>query len=139
MARTGRPPIFKDVDAFEERLNWYEGGFFAWCKDFEHLPLWEWFAVYMNCSRDAICDYMKKDGMLPDGTYNKKQDFRPTIKRIGTEIMANLIEMGMTTTLKHDGLMVFYMKNYEYTDQQIIDTNMTVTVQIAGDNNGLSD
>ena len=53
--------------------------------------------------------------------------------------MANLIEMGMTTTLKHDGLMVFYMKNYEYTDQQIIDTNMTVTVQIAGDNNGLSD
>mgnify|MGYP003299719979 CR=1 FL=1 len=139
MARTGRPPIFKDVDAFEKKLNWYEGGFFAWCKENEHIPLWEWFAVYMDCSRDAICVYMKKDGMQADGSYDNKQDFRPLIKRIGAQIMASLIEMGMTTTLKHDGLMVFYMKNYDYTDQQVIDTNLSVKITMGNNADDLSD
>lgn len=133
MANRGRPPIFPNVDAFESRLKWYEGGFFQWCKDNEHIPLWEWFAVYMDCSTDVIRDYMKKDGTTADGSgYDAQQDFRPTIKRIGTQIMAQLVEMGLTTTLKHDALTIFYMKNYDYTDRQEIDNNMTVKLTMSG-------
>ena len=129
MARMGRPPIFPNVAAFEA-CN--PDGFFEWCKANEHIPLWEWFAVYMHCSRDVILDYMKKDGMCDDGSYDEQQDFRPIIKRIGTQIMAQLVEMGLTTTLKHDALTIFYMKNYDYTDKQEVDSNMTVKLVVNG-------
>lgn len=139
MARTGRPPLFLDVAAFEKQLNHYKGGFFQWCKDKKHLPLVEWFAVYMGCSADAIRDYIKKDGIMPDGSYDEQQDFSLPIKRIAEEMNAFLVEYGLTTKLKHDALIIFCLKQRGYTDKQEIDNNMTVTVQIAGDENGLAD
>lgn len=132
MARMGRPPIFPTVAVFEEQLYHYEGGFFKWCKDENHIPLTEWFAVYMNCSTDAILDYAKKDGTQNGGNYDEQQDFSRIIKRVSTRIMAELIEMGLTTKLKHDALYIFYMKQHGYTDKQEVDTNMTVTVQMQG-------
>ncbi len=60
MARMGRPPIFPDVAAFEARNP---DGFFTWCKKNKRTPLWECFAVYMGCSRDALLDYMKKSSI----------------------------------------------------------------------------
>ncbi|MBR4049176.1 MAG: hypothetical protein IKK09_01630 [Clostridia bacterium] len=131
MARMGRPPIFKDIDAFEERLNLFPGGFFAWCKEKNHMPLLEWFAVYMGCSSDAIQDYMKKDGMQPDGSYDAKQDFNRPLKLFIEELNAYLVEFGLTTKLKHDPLVIFCLKQRGYTDKQEVDTNMTVSVQLA--------
>lgn len=139
MAKMGRPPIFEDVDAFEKRLNHYPGGFFAWCEEKKHLPLLEWFAVYMGCSSDAIQDYMKKDGIQPDGSYDKKQDFNRPLKRFLEELNAYLVEYGLTTKLRHDPLVIFCLKQRGYKDHQEVDSNLTVTVQIAGDEDGLAD
>lgn len=131
MADRGRPPMFPNVAAFEERLENYEGGFFKWCEDNKHFPLWEWFAVYMGCSRDIILDYMKKDGLNGGENYDAQQDFRPVIKRIGEQIMANIAECGLLGKCR-DAVTIFYMKNYGYSDKQEVDTKMTVTVQMTG-------
>ena len=134
MAKKGAPPIFKSVKDFEARNP---EGFWAWLEENNHIPLWEWFAIYMGISRDTLLRYMAKDGMLEDGSYDKQQDFREPIKRIGTRIIAELIELNLLNNFKHDPLMIFYMKNYDYTDRQEVKADMTVTLQIDG--NGLFD
>ncbi len=132
MARTGRPPEFENVAEFEQRLNRVDGGFFAWCEQENHLPLWEWFAVYMGCCTTTILEYMKKDGVKPDGSYDETQDFTGAIKKVGQQIMGYLVENGLLGRYR-DAVTIFYMKNYGYSDKQEIDSNMTVTVQMASD------
>lgn len=132
MSKMGAPPLFKDVKAFEA-CN--PDGFFDWCEENGRTPFWEWFAVYMNCSTDTILRYMAKDGISEDGSYDKKQDFRGTIKRIGTRIIAELLERGISPSFKHDALMIFYLKNYGYTDKQEVQADLTVNLTIDGADN----
>ena len=133
MARMGRPPIFPDVEAFEARNP---DGFFKWCEENNHKPLWEWFAVYIDCPRDTLLQYAQKDGMLPSGEYDNKQDFARAIKRIADRIHAYIIDNGLEGKYR-DALTIFYLKNYGYTDRQEVKADMTVTLQIDG--NGLFD
>ncbi len=129
MARTGRPPIFKTVDDFEARNP---DGFFKWCEENAHKPLWEWFGVYLGCPRDTLLDYAKKDGMQSDGSYDNKQDFALAIKRIGDQINAYIIDNGLEGKYR-DALTIFYLKNYGYTDKQEVKADMSVTVNIGSD------
>lgn len=129
MARMGRPPIFPDVEAFEARNP---DEFFAWCKENEHIPLWEWFGVYIGCPRDTLLEYAKKDGIMPNGEYDEKQDFARSLKRIADRISAYIIENGLQGKYR-DALTIFYLKNYGYTDKQEVKADMTVTVNIDGD------
>ena len=129
MARTGRPPIFKTVDDFEARNP---DGFFKWCEENAHKPLWEWFGVYLGCPRDTLLEYAKKDGMQSDGSYDNKQDFALAIKRIGDQINAYIIDNGLEGKYR-DALTIFYLKNYGYTDKQEVKADMSVTVNIGSD------
>lgn len=134
MARTGRPPIFPTVADFEA-CN--PDGFFKWADEEAHIYSWEWFAVYMNCSTDALKAYMAKDGIDELGNYDEQQDFQVPLKRIGTKIMAYLTENGLLGKYR-DAVTIFYMKNYGYTDKQEVETNMTVSVQLADNFKGLA-
>lgn len=129
MARTGRPPIFKTVDDFEARNP---DGFFKWCEENAHKPLWEWFGVYIGCPRDTLLEYAKKDGVQSDGSYDNKQDFALAIKRIGDQINAYIIDNGLEGKYR-DALTIFYLKNYGYTDKQEVKADMSVTVNIGSD------
>ena len=129
MARTGRPPRWKTVNDFIKECN--PDGFFDWCKENEHKPLWEWFAVYCKCDRTTILDYLQKDGMQGN-EYDNKQDFAHVIKRIGNEINAYIIDNGLEGKYR-DALTIFYLKNYGYTDRQEVKADMTVTLSIDGD------
>ena len=135
MAKMGRPREFENVAAFEARNP---DGFFEWCAKEGHIPLWEWFAVYMDTCTTTLCEYMKKDGTQDGEGYDETQDFAKAIKRVGQRIMGYLVENGLIGKYR-DAITIFYMKNYGYTDKQEVDNNLTVTVQIAGDKNGLSD
>jgi hypothetical protein len=129
VARTGRPPRWKNVDEFIKECN--PDGFFKWCDDEGHKYLWEWFAVYCKTDRHVILDYAKKDGMTPDGSYNKKQDFSAVIKRIGEQINSYMIDNGLDGKYR-DALTIFYLKNYGYSDKQEIQADMTVNLTIGG-------
>ena len=133
MARTGRPPRWKTVNDFIKECN--PDGFFDWCKENEHIPLWEWFAVYCKCDRSTILDYSQKDGLQGD-EYDNKQDFARVIKRIGNEINAYIINNGLEGNYR-DASTIFYLKNYGYTDKQEVKADMTVELRIDG--NGLFD
>lgn len=134
MAKMGRPPKWETVDDFIKECK--PEAFFDWCKENEHVPLWEWFAVYCNTDRTTILDYAQKNGIMPDGEYDNKQDFAHVIKRIGEQINSYMIDNGLTGKYR-DALTIFYLKNYGYTDRQEVKADMTVTLQIDG--NGLFD
>ena len=131
MARTGRPPIFRTVDDFEARKP---GDFFKWCEEKGHKPLWEWFGVYIDCPRDTLLDYAKKDGIQADGSYDNKQDFARAIKRIGDQISAYIIDNGLDGKYR-DALTIFYLKNYGYSDKQEVQADLTVNLTIDGADN----
>ena len=133
MARMGRPPRFETVEDFEA-LN--PEGFFDWCEENNHKPLWEWFAVYTDCPRETLLEYAKKDGTMANGEYDNKQDFARAIKRVADRIHAYIIDNGLEGKYR-DALTIFYLKNYGYTDRQEVKADMTVNLQIDG--NGLFD
>ncbi|MCH7826417.1 MAG: hypothetical protein IIC75_00350 [Bacteroidetes bacterium] len=106
----GRPPKFKTVEALERALEKY----FVEC---EEQPTISGLAHHLGfLSRQSIYDFHDK----------KNPKFSYTIKRAILEI-ENKHEKGLYD--QSNAGHIFWLKNRGWTDQQSIDSNITITVK----------
>lgn len=105
MAKLGRPKIFKSVADIDKRVEDYK----QYLTKEKKPPTMAGLAYYLDVDRKTLYNYSHQD------------DFFPTIKKYRDWVMMNLEELSID---KGGGGTVFLLKNYGYTDKQVVEQNV---------------
>lgn len=102
-----RPRIFKSVEEVEKRVNDYK----EYLRDNDKLPTMAGLAYYLGIDRQTLYNYAKKD------------EFFDTIKYYRDWVMFNIEQHALE---KGNAGTIFVMKNYGYTDKQVIEQDLNI-------------
>ena len=98
----GRPRKFNNVEEIEKKVSDYKD----YLMKYDKLPTIAGLAYYLGIDRQTLYNYSKKD------------DFFDTIKEYRDWVMFNIEQHALE---KGNAGTIFVMKNYGYTDKQVID------------------
>lgn len=114
----GRPPIFKTVQELEDCIETYK----EYLRTENKPPTIAGLAYYTGIDRKTLYNYKAKD------------QYFHTIKKFVDWIIMNFEEIA---TDKGNAGVIFLMKNYGYTDKQIVESHgeQKITIQLPEDLN----
>lgn len=107
---TGRPPLWKTKEDLEKSLD----GFFEWCESNEYIPDVEGMAVYLDCTRETICQYEKIEG------------FSDTIKKVKNKIAFYKKQGAMSGKINPTVFVFDFKNNHHYNDKTEIDQKLNL-------------
>ena len=115
----GRPLIFKTEKELETKIQEY----FNHCKKTEEIPTISALAVYLDTSRETLCNY------------EKKEDFFDTIKRAKDRVIALQEQLAMKGKINPTVWIFSAKNNLGYTDKK--ETDLTTAGKPLGILNSL--
>ena len=107
---TGRPPLWKTKEDLEKSLD----GFFEWCESNSYIPDVEGMAVYLDCSRETICQY------------EKLEEFSDTIKKVKNKIAFHKKQGAMSGKINPTVFVFDFKNNHHYNDKTEVDNNINL-------------
>lgn len=103
----------------DDEFNDKAAGFYQWCTDNKHLPLPEWFPVFMGVCSETVDSWRKIPARIP------------AIKMIEDYGKGTVVEGGATGALR-DAMSIFWCKNHGMSDKQELSVDANINISIAG-------
>ena len=110
----GRPPKWENVEEFKKAAD----GFFDWCKKYNLVPDIEGLGLYTNSNRTRLNEY------------EKKEEFRATIKQIKQDIAFYKKQMAYKGDIDKTVFIFDFKNNHGYKDKLEVETNKDINILI---------